>query len=135
MMKNMRNKQYGIGFIGWVTILGILAFFVLMGLRLFPLYNEKLTVISSMNAVANRPDAAKMSTRDVRKFFLRNMEISSNTVRFTDKSVKELVKVVTDKKTKKRYIRVAYEARNVFVKDIQFLIEVDQKIELGGSGG
>ena len=63
------------------------------------------------------------------------MEISSNTVRFTDKSVKELVKVVTDKKTKKRYIRVAYEARNVFVKDIQFLIEVDQKIELGGLGG
>ena len=131
----MRNKQYGIGFIGWVTILGILAFFVLMGLRLFPLYNEKLTVISSMNAVANRPNAAKMSTKEVRKLFLRNMQVSSNTVRFTDKTVKNLVKVVTDKKTKKRYIRVAYEARNVFVKDIQFLIEVDQKIELGGSGG
>jgi len=135
MMKNMRNKQYGIGFIGWVTILGILAFFVLMGLRLFPLYNEKLTVISSMNAVANRPNAAKMSTKEVRKLFLRNMQVSSNTERFTDKTVKNLVKVVTDKKTKKRYIRVAYEARNVFVKDIQFLIEVDQKIELGGSGG
>ncbi len=131
----MRNKQYGIGFIGWVTILGILAFFVLMGLRLFPLYNEKLTVISSMNAVANRPNAAKMPTKEVRKLFLRNMQVSSNTERFTDKTVKNLVKVVTDKKTKKRYIRVAYEARNVFVKDIQFLIEVDQKIELGGSGG
>jgi len=135
MMKNMRNKQYGIGFIGWCTILGILAFFVLMGLRLFPLYNEKFTVISAMHAVANQPNAAKMSTKDVRKFFLRNMEISSNTVRFTDSSVKDLVKVITDKKTKKRYIHVAYEGRNVFVKDLQFLIEFDREIELGGSGG
>jgi len=134
-MKNMKNRQHGIGFIGWITILGVLAFFVLIALRLFPLYNEKFTVITSMHAVANQPNAANMSTKDVRKTFLRNMQISSNTVRFTDKTVKNLVKVVTDKKTKKRYISIAYEGRNVFVKDIQFLIVFDQKIQLGGSGG
>ena len=134
-MKISRNKQYGIGFLGWSSILGVAAFFLLIILRVYPLYQEKLTVIAAMNSVANKPEAAKMSTKDVRKFFLRNMEISSNTVRFTDNSVKELVKVVTDKKTKKKYIKVAYEGRNIFVKDLEFLIVFDQTIELGGSGG
>ena len=134
-MKISRNKQYGIGFLGWSSILGVLAFFLLIILRIYPLYNEKFVVITSMHSVANKPDAAKMSTKDVRKFFLRNMEISSNTVRFTDKSVKKLVKVITDKKTKKKYIHVAYEGRNIFLKDLQFLIIFDHKIELGGSGG
>ena len=134
-MKISRNKQHGIGFLGWCSILGVLAFFVLIVLRIYPLYNEKLVVITSMHSVANKPEAAKMSKRDVRKFFLRNMEISSNTVRFTDASVKKLVNVITDKKTKKRYIHVAYEGRNIFLKDIQFLIVFDHKVELGGSGG
>ena len=134
-MNISRNKQYGIGFLGWSCILGVVAFFVLIILRIYPIYNEKFVVITSMHSVANKPDAAKLSTKDVRKFFLRNMEISSNTVRFTDDSVKKLVKVTTDKKTKKRYIRVAYEGRNIFVKDIFFLLEFDHTIELGGSGG
>ncbi len=132
-MKNLRNKQRGIGFLGWSTILGVLACFVLLGLRVFPLYNEKFTVISSMNSVANQPNAAKMSTKDVRKYFLRSMELA-NTVRFTDKTIKKLAKVVTDKKTKKRYIHVVYEGRNVLVKDIKLLIEFDHKVQLGGSG-
>ncbi len=88
-----------------------------------------------MHSVANKPGAAKLSTKDVRKFFLRNMEISSNTVRFTDDSVKKLVKVKTDKKTKKRYIQVAYEGRNIFLEDIFFLLDFDHEVELGGSGG
>lgn len=134
-MKISRNKQYGIGFLGWSCILAVIAFFVLIILRIYPLYNEKFIVISSMHAVANRPEAAKMPTNDVRKYFLRNMEVSSNTVRFTDDSVKKLVKVTTDKKTKKRYINVAYEGRNIFLKDIFFLLVFDQTVELGGSGG
>jgi hypothetical protein len=90
--------------------------------------------MAAMKSVANQPNAAKMSTKDVRKYFLRSMELA-NTTRFTDRSVKELAKVVTDKNTKKRYIHVVYEGRNVLVKDIKLLIEFDHKVELGGSGG
>ncbi|MCH9048390.1 MAG: DUF4845 domain-containing protein [Proteobacteria bacterium] len=135
-MKNMRNKQHGIGFMGWSCILGAFAFFVLIGLRIFPLYNEKLIVINAMESVVNRPDAAKLSKSDVRKYYRINFELSSNTGRFSKaKDLKKLVNVVTDKKTKKKYIHVAYEGKNVFIKDIHFLLVFDQKMELGGSGG
>ena len=132
----MRNKQHGIGFVGWSCILGAFAFFVLVGLRIFPLYNEKLIVINAMESVVNRPDAAKLSKSDVRKYYRINFELSSNTGRFSKaKDLKKLVNVVTDKKTKKKYIHVAYEGKNVFIKDIHFLLVFDQKMELGGSGG
>jgi hypothetical protein len=131
-MQQMKNKQYGVGFQGWTAILAVMACFLLFGLRAFPLYNEKMTVISNMEALASRPNADKMSVKDVRKFFLKNMEIA-NTTRFTDQSVKKLATVITDKKTKKRYLRVAFEARNDLVKDLKLLLVFDHKVQLGGS--
>ena len=135
MMKNMRIKQRGIGFIGWSTILGVLAFFVLIGLRLFPLYSEKLTVITAMEGVAKQPNVAKMSKSEVRRLFTKNIDVQSNIERFNVKGGLKLINIVTDKKTKKKYIHVAYEGRNVFVKDLTLLLVFDHKVELPASRG
>ena len=136
MMKNMRNKQNGIGFLGWSTILAVLAFFVLCGLRAFPLYSEKLTVITAMKSVANQPEVGKKSVKELRTSFRKNIEISSNSERFSElKVLKELVKIETDKKTKKKYIHVVYEGRQAFVKDLTLLLIFDHRVELGGSDG
>lgn len=132
-MKKLNNRQYGVTFIGVVFILGIIAFFALFALRLFPLYNEKFTVLSSMETVANRPDAVNLSIRDVRKYFLINVQLG-NLPRFDDNTVKELVNVQKDKKTNKKYLHVAYQAQNVFFKEIKLALDFDHKIQLGGGG-
>ena len=134
-MKNMRNKQRGIGFMGWSTILGVLAFFVLVGLKLFPLYSEKLTVISAMEGVANQANVVKMSKSEVRRLFTKNIDVQSNIERFNVKGGLKLINIVTDKKTKKKYIHVAYEGRNVFAKDLTLLLVFDHKVELSASPG
>ena len=64
----MRNKQYGIGALGWASILGVFAFLVLIGLRIFPLYNEKLTVLTAMESVANRPDIKSLTSKQIRTY-------------------------------------------------------------------
>ncbi len=135
MMKNMRIKQRGIGFMGWCTILGVLAFFVLIGLKLFPLYSEKLTVITAMEGVANQPNVVKMSKSEVRRLFTKNIDVQSNIERFNVKGGQKLINIVTDKKTKKKYIHVAYEGKNVFVKDLTLLLVFDHKVELSASRG
>jgi len=135
MMKNMRIKQRGIGFVGWSTILGVLAFFVLIGLKLFPLYSEKLTVITAMKGVANQPNVASMSKSEVRRLFTKNIDVQSNIERFNVKGGQKLINIVTDKKTKKKYIHVAYEGRNLFVKDLTLLLVFDHKVELPASRG
>ncbi|MCH8263052.1 MAG: DUF4845 domain-containing protein [Proteobacteria bacterium] len=135
MMKNMRNKQHGIGFVGWSTILGVLAFFILIGLRLFPLYSEKLTVITAMEGVANQPNVANMNKSELRRLFTKNIDVQSNIERFNVKGGQKLINVVIDKKTKKKYLHVAYEGRNVFVKDLTLLLVFDHKVELTKSVG
>ena len=135
MMKNMRIKQRGIGFMGWSTILGVLAFFVLIGPRLFPLYSEKLTVITAMEGVAKQPNVVKMSKSEVRRLFTKNIDVQSNIERFNVKGDLKLINIVTDKKTKKKYIHVAYEGRNVFVKYLTLLLVFDRKVELPASRG
>lgn len=131
-MKQINNKQQGITFIGIVFVLGCLGFFILLGLRLFPLYNEKFTVLTNMENIASRPDALTLSTRAIRKAFLKNMEIANST-RFDDKTIKELVTVKKDKKTKKKYLHVQYDGKNDFIKEIKLLLVFDHKVELGGA--
>ena len=135
MMKNMINKQRGIGALGWLSILGVLAFFVLIALRLFPLYSEKLTVLTAMESVANRPDIKTMTSKQIRTSLRKNIEISSNSERFSnERLLKNFVKIEKDKKTKKKYLRIFYEGRNKFVMDLEFALLFDHRIELGGSG-
>ena len=87
-----------------------------------------------MKSVANRPDIKTMSSKQIRTSLRKNIEISSNSERFSnEKLLKKLVKISTDKKTKKKYIRVIYEGRNKFVKDLEFVLVFDHKVELGGS--
>ena len=131
-MRKLANKQNGITFIGLVLILAIIAFFTLFALRLFPLYSEKLTVMNVMETVAKREDAPNLSVRSVRKYFLINAQLN-NIERFNDKTVKTLVNIQQEKRGKTKYLHVAYDAKNVFFKDLHLGITFDHKIPLDGS--
>ncbi|MCZ6525910.1 MAG: DUF4845 domain-containing protein, partial [Gammaproteobacteria bacterium] len=68
-MRVMRARQRGMTFWGVLFIFGFIAIVVLFSLRAFPLYNEKMSVISAMNSVSQRPDASKLTTKNIRKYF------------------------------------------------------------------
>ena len=130
MVNNMIKKQRGISFWELSTALAILGFFIYMGLTIFPLYNEKLTVRYVMEGVASKPEAAKLSITEVRKSFLKGMNLA-NTQRFNSSNIKNFVQIREDKKAKKRYMQVAYEAKQNFIKDLNFLLIFDEEMELG----
>ena len=120
----MINKQRGIGFVGWCTILAILAFFVLIILRLFPLYNEKFQVDAAMKSVSNRPDAAKLSTTDIKKYFVRNAQIGG-TDRFNSRNIKDYLSIPKRSKGEPKSFNVQYEARSPFFDVIEFVLVYD----------
>jgi len=126
------RMQQGIGFWGWSSILGALALVTLFGLRLFPLYNEKLQVDTAMHSLSNRPDAATMSTRDLRKYFVRNAQIGG-TDRFNSSNIKDYLKVNKTKKGQPKTFTVKYEARVELFDVIYLLIVYDNTLPLGGS--
>lgn len=127
-MRNNIKRQNGVTASGLVIILLILGFFVLMGLRLFPLYNEKFSVITAMNSISQKPNIASLPTRDIQNFFLKNMQIAGSS-RFNSTNIKKHVIVKKDKK-KDRYLHVAYEAKNKFIKDIYLTLVFDRQVKL-----
>lgn len=128
-MKNMMRKQQGIGFWGWSSILGILALLVLFALRIFPLYNEKFQIDNAMQSLANRPDAAKLSTRDVQKYFTRNAQIGGSQ-RFNSKNIKNYLKVNKAQKGNPKSFTVKFEARNKLFDVIELVLVYENTLPL-----
>ena len=130
-MKTMIDKQRGITFLGLCFILAILGVFVLLGVRLFPLFNEKFRAQTAMNSVATQAGSADYTIEEARKFFLRNVEVSGSYF-FDDRNVKEFVTI--EKPTKKgepKLLRVAFEIRNEFFDDVEFVLDFDKTVPLG----
>ena len=133
-MKNLFHKQDGLTFIGLCFILAFIAILVTFTLRVFPLYNEKFQVISAMNSVASRPDADSMSLTDIRKYFLRNIQVT-NIERFSDENVKDYVNIIKPaKRGEPKLLHVQYQATNKLVADLQLLLIFDEKMPLRGPG-
>lgn len=132
-MKKMAANQQGITFLGLVFVLGFIAIVVLFVLRAFPLYNEKFQVVAAMKSVVSRPDAAKMSTKDAHKYFMRNIQVT-NINRFTDTNIKEYVKIIKPKKKKQpRELHVSYQATNKLFSDLQLMLLFDEKMPMTGN--
>jgi len=134
-MKKMIDKQRGITFLGLCFILAVIGVFVLLGVRLFPLFNEKFRVITAMKSVANQSGSANYSVEEARKYFLRNVEISGSYF-FDDRNVKEYVTIEKPKKKgDPKLLIVAFETRNKFFDDIEFVLVFEDTIELKGEAG
>lgn len=133
-MKNLKQKQEGLTFLGLCIILGFIAIVVLFVLRAFPLYNEKFQVNAAINSVASRPDAESLKDSDVIKYFMHNIQVT-NIERFTDNNVKDHVEVI--KPTKRggdKLMHVHYEARNILFGDLYLVLVFDRKVPLKGGG-
>ena len=131
-MKNLIRNQQGVTFIGWLIILAIIAFFVLLVLRLWPLYNEKFIVESAMKSVSVRPGIDKADDREVLKQFLRTVQVGGSR-RFHSNNIKEYAKIEKPKtKGGNRLLNIKYESTNIFFQDIEFLLRFDKSYELKG---
>ena len=134
-MRRLMTKQDGMTGLGIMFVLAVLAGVVLIVLRLFPLYNERMQVVSTLNTVAAQPDAASFTTKSAGKAFMKALAVT-NINRFKDRTIKEnLVVIKPKKKGEPRMLHMKYEARNKFFADIYFVMDFDKKIPLKGPDG
>ncbi|HIF51047.1 MAG TPA: DUF4845 domain-containing protein [Thiotrichaceae bacterium] len=128
-MKHISQRQGGMTALGIFIIIAMLACFFKFGLTIFPLYNEYASVKSGLQSVLNRPLAKRKTVKQIRKIFLRSVELN-NVERFTDQSVKELVTVTKSKSGKKKFLNVKYQATNKLFQNIHIMMDVDETVEL-----
>lgn len=133
-MNKLQRIQSGMTMGGLIFVLAFIGLVVTFVVRAFPLYNEKMQIVSAMNSLASQPDSAKMSDREMQNAFLRSIQATTNIQRFSDSNVKDYVKVEKPKaKGEPKMLHIQYQQSNKLVADLQLLLVFDKAIPIRGN--
>jgi hypothetical protein len=118
-----------IGLLFWCALIGGAA---LVAMKLFPIYNEKWKAVAAMKSVANQPGIADMSPSDIRKFILKNFEISDLDT-FDERNLPQAFKVLRSKTGGGRVMQFAYEIRRPFFGELDLVMKMNESINIPGA--
>jgi hypothetical protein len=109
--------------IGWMLVLGLIAFFTLITLRLVPLYIEFGKVASVLESLPNEDGIGSMPRSEILSLVTKRFDV--NDVRNVDP---KLVKVSTDKG--KKVISIEYERREHLVSNVDVVASFEKRVEV-----
>lgn len=72
-----RNKQNGMTMLSWLVVLGILVFFLLIGIKMVPTYLENYSIKQILTNMENDHKVRTMSANEMKKSFLKRLRINS----------------------------------------------------------
>ena len=119
------QKQRGLTFISIVFILGLLAFFVLLGLKIGPIYMNHSKVVNALSAVENMTNVETMNKREILKSIDKRFGMN-----YVDKVTSEDIKVT--KATAYTKVEIEYERVEQIVGNLSVLVEFYESFEAGG---
>lgn len=123
----MKRYHSGMTLIGFVFVLIIAAFFAFLIMRLFPVYSEYYSVVSSMKGIQSEPGVASMPPAKIRDLLNRRFSISYV------KSVKQ-DNIKIDRKNGYN-LTIKYEVREPLVYNLDFVAKFEKTVSLTRQGG
>ncbi len=120
---NRWHRQNGMTAIGWLLVLGLVAFFALITLRLVPLYLEYAKVASALESLENEPGITGKTKPEIVRMMQKRFEVND----VMNVSAKE-IKVKKDKGI--LTVSIEYERREHLVSNLDVVATFDKKIEV-----
>ena len=74
---SFRNRQRGLSFLGLITLVGVLGFAVVIGLKLIPIYMESWKIDGIMDAVISEAGIDKQSRQEITNAMLKRLDIDA----------------------------------------------------------
>lgn len=117
------HRQQGMTLLGWVFLLAVLGFLVLLALRLMPAYMEYFSVVNSVKSVAEQSTAETPFT-EMRRGISRRFQVNSiSDVRADD------IGIVRDGDG--IYLHVDYEVRRPVMGNVDAIVSFERRFEVG----
>lgn len=117
------HKQRGMTAIGWMLVLGLIAFFTLVTLRLLPMYMEYTKVVSVLESLQNEPGITRKSKAEIRKLIGRRFDV--NDVRELDPKLASIVQ-----KSGVLTVTMDYERRTSLFGNIDLVAKFNKEVEV-----
>lgn len=119
----VKKHQSGLTLITWLLIMAIGGFFVLLTLKLVPIYLEYQSVRTVIQSLNHDPLVRKTDANGVRKLITKRLKINS-----VYDFPKEYIKI---KKTKNRLkVDVTYDRIEPIVANISVMVSFSEKLEI-----
>jgi hypothetical protein len=120
---NTWHHQRGMTAIGWLLVLGLIAFFTLVTLRLVPMYLEYAKVASTLESLPNEPGISSLSKPEIVSLIAKRFDV--NDVRNVDPR-----KVLISKERGVVKIGFSYERREHLISNIDVVGKFDKHVEV-----
>jgi len=109
--------------IGWLLVLGLIAFFTLVTLRLVPMYLEYAKVASTLESLQNEPGITNLSKPEIVSIITKRFDV--NDVRNVDPKT-----VIISKDRGTFSIGFKYERREHLISNIDVVGTFDKQVEV-----
>lgn len=122
-MKGDLVRQRGMTLTGWMTVVALILFFALLGMKIGPIYLENLTVKDVVQSLKDEPLITKRSAIEVQKMIMKRLDINGvydlKSEHVTVKKSPGIMKV-----------DVTYTVQKKMVGNIDILVSFSDQIEL-----
>ena len=118
-----QRKQAGITGIGLMIIFFLIGFFVLLGIRMVPLYLNNVKVANIISGLQNMPDLESKSIQEIKQAIDRRFEVDD--VQHVDaKDVK------FEREDRRIRVVAEYEARTQIFANVDIVVRFNESVEL-----
>ncbi len=76
-MQYLEKRQQGVSITGWMLLIAIVLFFVLLGVRMVPSYMEFHSMSKILESIKDDPQYRQAAPKELRKIFNRRIDINS----------------------------------------------------------
>lgn len=71
------KNQRGLTMLSWLIVLGIMVFFMLIGIKMIPTYLENYSIKQVLTTMQNDRSVRKMTPNEIKKSFIKRLKINS----------------------------------------------------------
>ena len=123
-MKLLPMQQQGLTFISLVFILGLFAFFVLLALKIGPIYLDHSKVVGALAGFEKTADIEKLSEAEIRNSLSKRFNIN-----YVDEATQDDITIIKEG----HYLKVVVEYQVVkkIVGNLSVLVEFNDVVEVG----
>lgn len=123
-MASIKRFQRGYTLISLIFILGLIAFFVLLILKITPIYMDHSKVTNALAALKQTTDVQSMSEGEIRSTLDKRFNLN-----YVNDVKMENVRVI--KRGNYLRVEIVYEVVQKIVGNLSVLVEFNDKIEVG----
>ena len=117
------KRQRGFTMLGWLVVLTVAGFFIMIGLKVGPVYLENYTIRSVIQSLQNEPLINRKPIGEIRTMLMRRLDI--NNIRSLQRDqiqIKRTGGVTT--------ISLIHEERRPVIGNVDVIIAFDEFVEL-----